>query len=112
MYIVGIIKTDLPKALINPTQCRTVNDLHLWLLDFFNKDDFKLDPPITIETLTNSLQKNQPVRVNIKGFPLAILLGEDNIIQKNTNRFVHILGLNLLKSTTDNLIESVLKNVN
>lgn len=50
MYLVGIIKTDLPKALINPTPCRTVNDLHKWLLDFFNKDDFKLDQPITIET--------------------------------------------------------------
>lgn len=107
MYLVGIIKTDLPKALINPTMCRTIQDLHQWLLTFFNKDDFKLDQPITVETLTNALQNNKPIRVNITGFPLAILLGEDNVIQKNTNRFVHVLGLNLLQSTTDNLIASI-----
>jgi hypothetical protein len=101
MYLIGIIKTDLPKALISPKMCRTPQELFDWLISFFNKDDFKLSEPITLESLTVALEQNKPIRVNIEGYPLAVLLGGDDVIQNATDRFVHVMDLDLLSATAD-----------
>ena len=58
MYIVGIIKTNLPKVLISPKLMRNTQELFDWLLLFFNKDDFKLSEPISLEKLTVALEQN------------------------------------------------------
>ena len=99
MYFVGIIKTDFPKILINPKACDSMQDLYEWLILFFNKDDYKLDKPISLESLTTALQSNKPVRVNIETYPIAVLLGDSDLIQESCERFVHVAGLDLLTST-------------
>lgn len=48
-----------------------------WLMSFFNKDDFKLIAPITLESSTASLEQNKLIRVNIGGYGLAVLLGAE-----------------------------------
>ena len=101
MYIVGIIKTDLPKALINPKSYRTPQELFDWLITFFNKDDFKLSEPITLETLTAALEEHKPIRVNIEGYAVAVLLGADDVIQNATERYVHIVDLDVLTATAE-----------
>jgi hypothetical protein len=111
MYLIGIIKTDLPKALINPKMCHTPQDLMNWLTSFFNKDDFKLSEPITLESLTAALTQNKPIRVNIEGYAVAVLLGADEVIQNATNRFVHVMDLDLLAATAEQVQESVIRQV-
>ena len=111
MYIVGIIKTDFPKVLINPKSCIFIQDLHEWLLAFFNKEDFQLSEPITLDSLTASLQNKKPVRVNINGYNVAVLLGESDIIQNSTERYVHVMGLDLLKSTEEEIAALIQKYV-
>ena len=101
MYIVGIIKTNLPKALINPNMMRTPQELFDWLLSFFNKDDFKLSEPISLEKLTVALEQNRPIRINIEGYPIAILLGAVDVIENATERYVHIMDLDLLTATAE-----------
>lgn len=111
MYTIGIIKTDLPKALINPKMCRTPQELIHWLTSFFNKDDFKLSEPITLESLTAALTQNKPIRVPIEGYAVAILLGADEVIQNATNRFVHVIDLDLLEATAPEIQASLIKYV-
>lgn len=111
MYIIGIIKTDLPKVLINPKMCHTPQELMDWLTSFFNKDDFKLSEPISLESLMASLEQNKPIRVNIGGYAVAVLLGADTVIQNATNRFLHIMGLDLLAATAEQVQESVIRQV-
>ncbi len=101
MYLTGIIKTDLPKILISPKMCQTPQELFDWLTSFFNKDDFKLSEPISLEKLLAALEQNIPIRVNIEGYPIAILLGADDVIQNATDRFVHIVDLDLLTASAD-----------
>ena len=101
MYIVGIIKTNLPKALINPNMMRTPQELFDWLLSFFNKDDFKLSEPISLEKLTVALEQNRPIRINIEGYSIAILLGAVDVIENATERYVHIMDLDLLTATAE-----------
>lgn len=107
MYLIGIIKTDLPKVLINPKTCNTPQELMDWLTSFFNKDDFKLSEPITLESLTASLAQNKPIRVNIGGYAVAVLLGSEEVVQNATHRFVHILGLDVLTATAEQVQTSV-----
>jgi hypothetical protein len=109
MYIVGIIKTDLPQVLINPKSYRTPQELLDWLIAFFNKDDFKLSEPITLESLTAALEQNKPIRVNIEGYAVAVLLGADNIIQNATDRFVHIVDLDVLTATSEQVQDKLIR---
>lgn len=89
MYVIGFIKNDEPRSLINPVMCRTEKDLYTWLINFFNDENFKLDEPITEENLNQSLLEGLPVLVQIAGFKVAFMLGEDGVIQENTDRYVH-----------------------
>ncbi|WP_026461326.1 hypothetical protein [Adhaeribacter aquaticus] len=89
MYLVGFIKTDAPEVLINPVLCDGIDDLYLWLTNFFNEKDYKLDLPLTRQSLETALQADKPIRVNINGYKVALLLGEENIIQNVTERYVH-----------------------
>lgn len=89
MLTIGFIKTDDPRALINPVMCRNETELYNWLASFFNDENFSLDKPITKESVSNSLLSNAPVLVPINGYNVAIMFGEDVIIQENTDRFVH-----------------------
>jgi hypothetical protein len=111
MYLIGIIKTDLPQALINPKMCNTPQELMNWLTSFFNKDDFKLSEPITLESLTAALEQNKPIRVNIEGYAIAVLLGADEVIQNATNRFVHVMDLDVLAATAEQVQESIMGQV-
>ena len=105
MCIVGIIKTNLPKALISPKLMLTPQELFDWLLLFFNKDDFKLSEPISLEKLTAALEQNRPIRVNIEGHPIAILLGAVDVIENATDRYIHIMDLDLLTATAEEVKE-------
>ncbi|MBO0936421.1 hypothetical protein J2I47_07665 [Fibrella sp. HMF5335] len=91
MYTIGFIKTGRPDVLINPDMCRSINDLYNWLTAFLNEDDFSLHPPITREGLESTLQFNKPVQVNITGYQVALLFGEDHVIQEATSRFIHLM---------------------
>jgi hypothetical protein len=89
MLIIGFIKTDDPRALINPVMCRNETELYNWLASFFSDENFKLDEPITQDSVSHSLSNNAPVLVPINGYNVAIMFGEDGVIQNNTERFVH-----------------------
>lgn len=89
MYLIGFIKTNDPRVLINPVMCRTEKELYTWLINFFSDGNFKLDEPITEENLSLSLLKGVPVLVQIAGYNVALMLGEDGLIEENTDRFVH-----------------------
>lgn len=90
MYIFGFIKTDNPGALIDPKPCPTIEDLFDAITNFFNEEDYKLDSPITIERLESSLKEQVPVRINIEGHKVAVLLGETDVIKSNTDKFLHL----------------------
>lgn len=89
MLTIGFIKTDDPKALINPVMCRNETELYKWLISFFNDEHFILDKPITQESINESLLGNAPVLIPINGYKVAIMFGEDEVIEDNTDRFVH-----------------------
>ena len=89
MYIIGFTKTEEPKALINPVMCRNEKELYTWLINFFSKENFALDKMITEENVNQSLKSNKPVLIPITGFKVALLFGEDGIIQNSTDRFIH-----------------------
>lgn len=91
MYTIGFIKTERPDVLINPDSTRTIEELYTWLTTFLNKDDFSLDPSITLERLRDALKLDRPILVNITGYQVALLLGEDNIIQEATTRYIHLV---------------------
>jgi hypothetical protein len=107
MYIIGIIKTDIPKVLISPKIFHTSEELFDWLSSFFNKEDFKLSEPISLEKLMMSLKQSKPLRVNIAGYPIAVLLGEDGVIQNATERYIHITNLDLLAATAEEVQEYI-----
>jgi len=89
MLLIGFIKTEEPKALINPVMCRNEIEVYTWLASFFNDQNFVLDKPITQESVNQSLNTGLPVLVPIEGYNVSILFGEDEVIQNNTERFVH-----------------------
>ena len=105
MCIVGIIKTNLPKALINPKMMRNTQELFDWLLLFFNKDAFKLSEPVSLEKLTAALEQNKPILINIEGYPIEILLGAVDVIENATERYVHIMDIDLLTATAEEVQE-------
>ena len=112
MYFIGLTKIDLPNALINPEMCRTLQELHTWLTTFLGKDEFRLSEVITLESLSTTLESKKPVRINIEGFKVAILLGEEDIIQSATERFVHVMGLNIKTTGGHDIESSILRYVN
>lgn len=89
MLIIGFIQTDKPRALINPVMCRNEQEVYTWLASFFNDEHFSLDNAITQESVSNALQGNVPVLIPINGYNVAIMFGLDEIVQSNTDRFVH-----------------------
>ncbi|WP_345956047.1 hypothetical protein [Mucilaginibacter sp. PAMB04168] len=89
MLLIGFIKTKEPKALINPVMCRNETEVYTWLASFFNDENFSLDKPITQESVNESLLAGAPVLVPINGYNVAIMFGDDGVIQDNTERFVH-----------------------
>jgi len=89
MLLIGFIKTDEPRALINPVMCRNEIEVYTWLSSFFNDENFRLDKPITQKSVNESLSGGVPVLVPISGYKVAIMFGEDGVIQDNTERFVH-----------------------
>jgi len=109
MYIIGIFKSDTPRVLINPKTCRTPQELFQWLLAFMSKDPFILSEPFAFETLTEALKQDKPIRVNIDGYAVSILLGADEIIQNVIRRFVHLKALDVLTATAEEVQETVLK---
>ena len=108
MYIVGIIKTNLPKVLISPKLMRNTQELFDWLLLFFNKDAFKLSEPVSLEKLTAALEQNKPIRINVEGYPIAILLGAVDVIENATERYVHIMDIDLLTATAEEVRQYIL----
>jgi len=111
MYLIGIIKADLPRTLINPKICRTPEELFKWLLAFMSKEHFILSEPFAYETLTESLKQNKPIRVNIDGYAVAVLLGADEVIQNVTTRFVHLTEIDLLAATAEEVQNVVVREV-
>jgi hypothetical protein len=89
MLLIGFIQTDKPRALINPVMCRNETEVYTWLASFFNDENFTLDGAITQESVSNALQGNAPVLIPINGYNVAIMFGLDQIIQANTDKFVH-----------------------
>ncbi|MES2446369.1 MAG: hypothetical protein V4546_04265 [Bacteroidota bacterium] len=89
MLLIGFIKTNEPKALINPVMCRNETEVYNWLASFFNDENFSLDKPITQEIVNELLLGGAPVLVPINGYNVAIMFGDDGVIQDNTERFVH-----------------------
>lgn len=89
MLLIGFIKTKEPKALINPVMCRNETEVYNWLASFFNDENFSLDKPITQESVNESLLGGAPVLVPINGYNVAIMFGDDGVIQDNTERSVH-----------------------
>ena len=89
MLLIGFIKTDQPKVLINPVICRDEKEVYTWLASFFSDENFKLDGAITQESVSQALLGDVPVLIPINGYRVAIMFGSDNVIQWNTDRFVH-----------------------
>ncbi|SDH53719.1 hypothetical protein SAMN05421827_12837 [Pedobacter terrae] len=89
MFLIGFIKNDEPRTLINPVMCRNETEVYTWLASFFNDENFSLDKPITQQSVTESLSDGAPVLVPINGYSVAIMFGEDGAIQNSTERFVH-----------------------
>ena len=89
MIIIGFIQTDIPRALINPVMCRSEREVYTWLASFFNDENFVLDGAITQDSIGNALESNVPVLIQINGYKVAIMFGLDEVIQANTDRFVH-----------------------
>jgi hypothetical protein len=90
MYIAGFIQTDRPRVLIDPVNCRTVEELHTWLTTFFNKNDYSLDNPISKEAVEGALKQGKPVRINIAGYKVAVMFGPQDVIYAATDSFKHI----------------------
>jgi hypothetical protein len=90
MYLTGFIHTDRPRVLIDPVSCKTVEELHTWLISFFNKNDYSLDSPITIEAIEEALKQRKPVRINIAGYKVAAMFGQEDVIYSATDSFKHI----------------------
>jgi hypothetical protein len=90
MYITGFIQTDRPRVLIDPVSCRTVEELHTWLIGFFNKNDYSLDNPISKEAVEAALKQGKPVRINIAGYKVAAMFGQEEVINAATDSFKHI----------------------
>jgi hemerythrin superfamily protein len=111
-YIVGLIKEDLPDTLISPVSHNSVEELYEWLIKFFNKDDYKLSIPLTMEILKPVIEANQPIIINIAGYPLSAMFGDRNVIMEATNRFLYIVGLDLLdKEGIQKIADSIANNV-
>jgi len=91
MYILGFINLNDERALIDPKPCRSVDDLYIAITDFLNTKDYKLEPPITKEGIALSLKEGVPVRINITGYSVALLFGENEVIECSTDRYVHII---------------------
>ena len=91
MYIIGYINLNDERALINPRMCRSIEDLYEAITELLDSKDYKIDPPITKEGLVLSLQAGEPVRINFGGYNVALLFGKDDIIENNTDRYVHLI---------------------
>lgn len=89
MIIIGFIQSDKPRALINPVICRNEREVYTWLSSFFNEENFVLDGAITQDSISNALESNAPVLIPINGYNVAIMFGFDDVVQANTDRFVH-----------------------
>lgn len=89
MLLIGFIKTKEPRALINPVMCQNETEVYTWLSSFFNDENFSLDKPITQSSINESLLGGASVLIPINGYNVAIMFGEDGVIQNNTDRFVH-----------------------
>ena len=89
MLIVGFIKMDRREVLINPVTCKDEVELYKWLASFFSDEHFSLDAPITQEKISASLLSKVPVLIAIKGYEVAIMFGEVDVIQSSIDRFVH-----------------------
>ncbi|MGF7083030.1 hypothetical protein [Mucilaginibacter sp. UYCu711] len=101
MYLIGFIQTAKPLVLINPEMFREVTGLFNWINKFLNSSDFELDTPVTLENLTASLNKDVPVQINFNGYAVALLLGNDEVVQQHTERFVYTDKFELLKLADD-----------
>lgn len=89
MLILGIIKAEEPTALIDPMPFRNAIELHHYLERILNPQDFSLSNALTVDMLENGLKSKQPMQINFAGYRVALLMGEERVIQDNTDRFVH-----------------------
>lgn len=86
MVIIGFIKSDKPRVLINPIICRDETEAYTWLASFFNDENFKLDSPLTQLKVSQSLEEKVPVRIAIAGYEAAIMFGDESVIMQNIDR--------------------------
>ncbi|MEI6950380.1 hypothetical protein V9K67_24575 [Paraflavisolibacter sp. H34] len=91
MYIIGFIQDSQPRALINPVPCATREKLYTWIDEFLNERDFKLEAPITQESLEQALAANKPVTIPFTGYKVKLMFGPEEVIHAATDRFVHNL---------------------
>ena len=106
MYTIGLIKTERPDVLINPEGCPTETAVYNWLERFFNPADFALDTPITEKAVAEILHSGKVGRINMNGYEVALLFGEDGVIQEATTRYLH-----LMPRSADNLDMNKIENL-
>ena len=106
MYTIGLIKTERPDVLINPEGCPTATAVYNWLERFFKPTDFSLDTPITEKAVAEVLQSGKLGRIDMNGHEVALLFGEDGVIQQATTRYLH-----LMPRSADNLDMEKIRNL-
>lgn len=64
-------------------------ELHNYLERILNPNDFSLSNALTVDMLENGLRAKQPMQINFAGYQVALLMGQGEVIQSNTSRFIY-----------------------
>jgi hypothetical protein len=86
MYLIGFIKTDRPRVLINPQKFSNIDDLYVCLKRFYNDQDYSLDKPIIKEVLIDAFKSPVPLQVNMAGYNVALLMADEKIMAEAIDR--------------------------
>lgn len=90
MYIIGLIKVESPRILINPQNCQSLKELYAWLKSFLSDSNFKQEESLSIEQVKEAVEKESPAKINFEGTPFALMFGKENIIYQSTDEFIQL----------------------
>ncbi len=90
MFIIGLIKKETPRILINPQNCASLKELYAWLKSFLSDSEFKQNSLITLEQVQEAVESENPSQINFDGTPFALLFGKESVIYKSTDEFVQL----------------------
>lgn len=90
MYTIGFAKAKEPDVLINPQPCRTLEELYQWINKFLNDRDFKIEAPITLESINKAMENGEDVmQISFTGYQVALIFGHSDVVEQASSRYVY-----------------------